>query len=520
MFPSLENTVQTNELIKKLSNLSFKQEIQELINIYRDNWEDLIRAELIAQFPGTTSQELAPLITRELNILKRYVQETATVYKKAATRTAYKTKEEKTEAGEVTIKTIPDAAFEKAIRNCQIDVVMREVNRMTKLTNHVILKVAWRNKKWDFDLLLFNNCEILTDDEDFKKLKAVKYYSGLSLPVMTDSTKPGRVESEMSFANYEYSYLWTLEDEEEDIIDLDHPENEPEKKTVKKSWVYKFKNTKNGGEVLEEKKENPYKDSDGNPILPFVKFDDSFLIDSAFDFTSGNDLRDLNINVALNLVHINELIKYQSYIQMYFMAQSAGDLPDKIKANPRTVWKISNPQGNSQVGTLDMQADIEALYRVIMARVEASLGQYGIGIESFKSSGTPESGFHLFLKNRRLVEIRESDLPNYRDKEKELFEVMRAVYNKNNPGEKIDITAEFAVDFAELEFPRSPEEEAKEWVYLFTYNVKTPIDWIMYKNPDLTRADAEKEYLKNKSFNAAGSELVIKKAAQPGAGAV
>jgi hypothetical protein len=87
------------------------------------------------------------------------------------------------------------------------------------------------------------------------------------------------------------------------------------------------------------------------------------------------------------------------------------------------------------------------------------------------------------------------------------------------PGDKIDVLAEFSIDFAEIEFPRSPTEEAAEWSTLILYNIKTAIDWIKSRNPDLTDDQAKKIYLENKTLNSV-SEVNIKKTAQPGQGSI
>ena len=92
---------------------------------------------------------------------------------------------------------------------------------------------------------------------------------------------------------------------------------------------------------------------------------------------------------------------------------------------------------------------------------------------------------------------------------------MSVVWNEHNPDKLIDIKSKLRIDFGEIEFPLSMDERGRDISVNVMNNIKTPIDYIMDDNPDLTREEAEKKFTENKAFNEA-QKAVIVPAQQPG----
>jgi len=183
-----------NKLIEDQSTQTIKISVQELIDIYKDNWNNIIRAELSDQFTDKEFNKLKWLMTREINLIKRIVNEIAMIYKNPAKRIAFTEKElKKNEKGEkleiAIIQRIEDENYEKMLMGTDLNVTMKTVNRYTELTNHVLLRPVWRDNILDYDILLFNNAEILTDPEDWKRIIAIKFFVGLELPEFTNKEK-------------------------------------------------------------------------------------------------------------------------------------------------------------------------------------------------------------------------------------------------------------------------------------------------------------------------------------------
>lgn len=482
-----------------------KLAIENLIRIYKDDWEDIIRQEIARQFTPDSQVKLRPLITREMNIIKRVTNETALVYKNNAVRKAL-IADGVDEAGDDKFKE--DENYEKIINNTTINSQMKQVNKFTKLTNQTMLRVLWRNKRIDFDLLTFDNVEIFTDPEDWTKIIAIKYFIDLELAKTTpdfgddnvvgtndvfltagSDTSFGVPIDEIETPVFSTMFLWTLEDKD------------PVSKEYKESFVRTFKQIK--GEMVEvEKKENPYK-QDGFPVLPFVFFPNKFPHDNLTDYTTGNDMFDGNMNVALNYIHLNELIKFQSYKQIWAKARDASAFPKVWDLDAQSVLTLTDEDNSTEVGTLDLQTDITKIFDVIISRIIMMFGSVGIPPSAVRIEGNgPESGIKIRLDKQTLFEFREDDIQIYADKEKQLFNLTRIVNNFHNPAQPISEEAELGIDFAEITFPSSRQESAAADSIELQNNTITGPQILQRKNPDLTEDQANQLYQENKEVNA------------------
>lgn len=487
---------------------------KNLIDIYNDDWQHIIEAELKDQFTANSYKKLKPLITKEFNIIKKVVQETALVYKKQAERTAVIN--ERTDDEPAVI----DENYNEIIANSNLDSTLKQVNKMTKLTNQSVLRTVWRDDKIDFDIYTFDNIEIFTEAEDWKKIIAVKYYINLELAEdrtteVSDNFKAdpydiynsGNESAGVSLDDAEQPeftmmVLWTLEDKDTNG-------------NYKSSKIRKYNQSSNSV-VLISTEDNNYKDKNGNSILPFTLYTSSIPTSKLLDYTTGNDLFDGNINIAIGMIYLNELLKYQSYKQIYIKTKDADSLPSSFDMDAQTVLTILDEDGNADIGTLDIQTNIDKIWGVIRERIITILSTRGIPPSAIRLSGTPSSGISIRLDKQALLEMREDDLEIYRDYEKKVFDVVRIVNNEHN-AKKISDDAKLKVDFAEISFPQSSEEKARADSINILNNVITPIDIIMRDNPDLTKEEAEQIFFTNKQINSSNlpSEVALTKTEQP-----
>lgn len=480
-----------------------KLSVKNLINIYKDNWRYIILDEIARQFTDASYEKLRPLVTTELNLLKRITNETALVYKKNAQRKAQiPQKIPEVKEGEKPAEQIfkEDANYESIIGKTNLNSIMKQVNKFTKLTNQTMLKVIWRNRKIEFDLLTFDNVEIFTDDEDWTKIIAIKYFIDLRLNstlddsvITRDTTNPIPTNnnssiaiSEQQITEFTTMFLWTLEDKDSDT------------KEYKTSFVRTFKLHK--GEMNEvEKENNPYF-IDGLPVLPFVFFPNKTPHASLLDFTTGNDLIDGNINTALNMIHINNIMKFQSYILMWIKASDKKSFPKSWDIDMSSILALLDTDGNTEVGSVDLQAKIRDIWLTLIERVILLYGSRGIPPSAIRIEGTPESGIKAHIDKQALLEAREDDIEIYREKENDLFEIIRAVNNEHNTL-KISEDAELSIDFAEITFPTTRQEDAAADSIEITNNTLTGWQILQRKNPDLSDDEAKEKYSNNKDFN-------------------
>jgi hypothetical protein len=492
-----------DEISKRIrtgAKISDKLSVQNLIDIFRDNWGYIIRSELQAQFTEKTYKKMYWLTSQEQNIVKRVVNELSVVYKQPAERLAVKD-----DSGE---NIIYDENYQEAIKDTDLDAVMQMVNKYTNLTNQTLLKVVFRDGKLDFDLINFNNAEIYTHMDDWRKIVAIKYFVGYVFPQKYyTSDDPKKVSDQQAWITetgplqeYSYAYIYTFGNEDLEIDGTEILESDA-RKFLKGGKIYKVSAASDKTEVIVDEKDNPYRDENGDAILPFVFCPKQYPVEELLDFTTGSDLFDLNINVALDITHLNNLKKYQSYKQPVLRVPDTKGLPPVIRTDPTEPIILQDPEGNAQAYLLDLQARIKEHQETIEKRILSVLTGYGISPQNYTMSATPESGFALKISNMGKLEAREQQLPNYLRIEKDLFDVTRAVWNHHMPGKEISEDSQLMIDFAELEYPLSPQEKMTKQAWLKQNNVITDLDIMLDNNPDLSEEQAKKLLEENKAMN-------------------
>lgn len=501
------------EYINTMASDAEKIAVKELIDIYLDDWKDQVYEELGRQFSTKVRDKLYHLITTEYNILKRVTNEISLVYKNKAERAAVLQDEIKNEDGSIENKL--DENYEDMIKASNIDPVMKAVNHYTTFLNQVVVRPVVRNGVMDYDMFTLDTIDIITDPLDWKRMVAVKYYVGMDLPNTGDvsynkdaadrkaspTARPtGEGVSDICTSQYTLAYLWVIEDfEEKDTDDEGHDIT----RTYKKGMVYKMKRFAGKDQVIDSGEEIQYKDKDGNVILPFVIFWKTYPVRELIDTTSGTDLKDATIRMAVNMSHLQYLIKFQSYKVGQISTRDASKLSGDHTIDPGYLYVNEDSEGNSKgLEVVDFQSNIKELWDTLNSQITAFLSNYHISPANFTLSGTPQSGYTMQISNQAKLEYREDQIDIYREREHELFRVSRIVWNTDVSDKAINEEAEFAIDFAEITFPLSPDEKSQSFTFLKQNNAVTDINLIMERNPDLSEEDAIMLYNKNKAFNA------------------
>jgi len=527
------NTSNVNQRVRTAHKTTIKRYVQNLINIYKDNWCYIILEELNNQVSKETFQKYKFLISQELNVVKRVVNDLSTIYVDPAKRRAVVDGKEAGEDGELKEVVKEDENYELSQEDTNKDDALRAINQYTNLSNNTMLKVTYRNGKLDYDVLLFNNVEIYTDPDDWKEIIAIKYYNGLNngywgdyygsgssdyssgtgfTGMKIDENKDGLGAG--SIQDYYSAVLWTKKDIENNGI----IENGTTDEVIKGGKVYTIKPYGDLEQIVDEK-DNPYIDNEGNYVLPFVLYNRIYPIDDLLDFTTGNDLKDLGVNVAILIVWLNTLEKYQSFKQIVFNTDDPESIPQDLKMGPADILVNPTKDGGGSVDVLDLQTDIKTKFEVIKERIMNVLTGYHISPQNFTMSGSPASGFSLKISNIGKLEYRKAQLPMYRKKEKELYDIEKVVWNYHRPSEQIDEDAKVEIDFAEIEYPKSPQERISQDEFDLRHNLTTELDLLKRNNPDLTEDMAKELYLKNKTFNELNSPQLVQvnPTQQPGA---
>jgi len=101
-------------------------------------------------------------------------------------------------------------------------------------------------------------------------------------------------------------------------------------------------------------------------------------------------------------------------------------------------------------------------------------------------SGNPASGEALRLMEIENLEARISDIPTWREWERERYEIDRSVI-RTHTGK--DTGERYSVDFAEIEFPKSPQEERAELDWKLAKGLISREDLFRHFNPDISDED-------------------------------
>ena len=103
-------------------------------------------------------------------------------------------------------------------------------------------------------------------------------------------------------------------------------------------------------------------------------------------------------------------------------------------------------------------------------------------------SGNPPSGTALRLLEIENLESRISDIPKWKDWEHERYEVDREIIRVHT---NKDMGENYAVDFAEVEFPQSPQDERTHLEWMMDKGLMSREDLIKHYNPDITEEDLQ-----------------------------
>ena len=496
----------TNDVITRIwdmASYSDKLSLSQAIQIFRDNWRQIIRAEINNLFDSQEARDrLCPLVTTELNVAKTVIEKTALVYKKPAKRWA-EVVEVKNADGEM--EGVDNERYDELVEESQLDHVMQAANEYTRLVNHVLLRPVVRSGKMCVDIILPDNFDIYTAPDDFMEIVAIRYYVGSLQGAINAKIGPAQTQDTRESVMWVKSPMLFTQGDETAIVN---------------PGIYHIRSKEKINDWLKTFEENPYFTTDEKEnveyILPFVLTHKDFPIDRLLNFSNGSSMTESAVMFAVLMTQANELMKYQAYKLLVLSAPGDINVPDGMKVGPGIALKM--PHGGS-INSVDFQAAIKEFVQSIHDRVATFMAQQGIPPSAFTLTGQPQSGYSLKIDRSTLVEIRDKEIPNYRHIENCLFDMMRVVNNHSYAEIKeklIPDSAEFHIDYAEMGFDPSPDEQMRKDTFGLANNLITPVDIIMRDNPDLSEDDALTQWMKNKATVAQRTATPLRQPGQVG----
>jgi hypothetical protein len=430
---------------KWLADMERQEEAQAKLDLYHDDYEDIIRAKIKELFHPDNYSRLYYHVNQSQNILKRVINEISTVYKAPARRDFN-----------------GDERYQEIIDRARLDIKLKKINRYTNLLNETLLRISVRGGSIAYDIITPNIVTIIQNEIDPTKADAIIYRLTRNNTIGDDQI---------------FYYYWDVLGNHY-ILDKDFRIN---------SIIYDAMASQGDPAWY------PYRDEEGKPVLPFVIFHREEPEDSFWDQTSGRDLINATVMIGIKMTLFDYYFKVASFKQPYIIGDEIS-VPSKQILDPLTVFQAKGE--GAQIGLLDMQINLDQLKDALIFQINSIINNYGISADQWSLSISEISGRALKIRNRALLEIRQEQIPYYRDYEKEIFEKTKIINNAHFPDKPIK-AEKFSVDFGEIEFPEDPEEELRLDAKRLKLGLISLGQFYQKYNPDVDEKEGEKIIIEN-----------------------
>jgi len=321
------------------------------------------------------------------------------------------------------------------------DVRMKHSERMTRLLGTVANRVYWMDGVFDYRPIYY--FEVYFDDNPFKPTSIV-------YPLLNST-------ADLSNTDILQWEFWDTE---------------------------KYGVMNEEGKIVSEF-ENPY------GIIPFVfthREDqiDSFFVEGATDIVNCNEqvniaLTELNLGMRFNMFGqpwVNGIRSDQSLLR-------AGS-NTILDMGEEGVYNITSPQGNI----------VEAIENIKFQMELVALNNH-LFIQFAESGGEVPSGISLMIKDLDRKEDYYDDIALWRMYEKDFYDVEKSIASYNG----ISLPDEFGVDFYEVEYPKTVQDQILKDDFDIKNNLITRAKIMIRDNKDLSLEQAQLIIDENRNVN-------------------
>jgi hypothetical protein len=321
------------------------------------------------------------------------------------------------------------------------DVRMKHSERMTRLLGTIANRVYWADGVFEYRPLYY--FESYFEDNPFEP-------SGIIYPLLNNTADLSNADS----LQWEY---WTSD--KYGIMDEE-------------------------GKTLDEQ-DNPY------GIMPFVfthREDqiDSFFVEGASDIVNCNE----QVNIALTEMNLG--MRFNMFGQPWVTGLRADQ--SMLRAGSNTIldmgedgaYNITSPQGNIQ----------EAIDN-IKFQMELVATNNHLWIQWAESGGEVPSGISLMIKDMERKEDYYDDIALWRLYERNFYNVERVIAEYNG----ISLPEEFGVDFQEVEYPKTVQDQIMKDTFDIQNNLTTRAKIMVRDNKDLSLDQAQAIIEENEAVN-------------------
>jgi hypothetical protein len=321
------------------------------------------------------------------------------------------------------------------------DVRMKHSERMTRLLGTIANRVYWADGVFEYRPLYY--FESYFEDNPFEP-------SGIIYPLLNNTADLSNADS----LQWEY---WTSD--KYGIMDEE-------------------------GKTLDEQ-DNPY------GIMPFVfthREDqiDSFFVEGASDIVNCNE----QVNIALTEMNLG--MRFNMFGQPWVTGLRADQ--SMLRAGSNTIldmgedgaYNITSPQGNIQEAIDNIKFQMELVAR-----------NNQLWIQWAESGGEVPSGISLMIKDMERKEDYYDDIALWRLYERNFYNVERVIAEYNG----ISMPEEFGVDFQEVEYPKTVQDQIMKDTFDIQNNLTTRAKIMVRDNKDLSLDQAQAIIEENEAVN-------------------
>jgi hypothetical protein len=145
---------------------------------------------------------------------------------------------------------------------------------------------------------------------------------------------------------------------------------------------------------------------------------------------------------------------------------------------------------DGEMGFAQAKAPIEETVNAIDKIVKWAAITNGLSAGALSTEPTEQSGVSKIVDNRELDELRRDDIALFTGYERNLFDLIKVVWNVHNPGRTISDKATLNIDFYDPSKAQDTGKQIEEWQFKLDMGLMSRIDLAMQLNPDLTREQA------------------------------
>lgn len=325
--------------------------------------------------------------------------------------------------------------------------------------NTVLVGVKWRDEKIFIDTLTPNFCSVEVDNDDYTKMGKLLIHAYRYLPDFADA-----------ITGQEIIIVWTptehyyLQMDGETKINVSDGNG----------------NTNNG--------KNDY------GVIPYVKMQ----MNGSSDFW-GEPRQDMvEQNIWLDFLESN-IVYVQTFqgvgVALGVNLGRTGDL----QVTPSTIITVDDAPKTDHPPSLTFsktEAPLLELRELADGFFKSMCNSAGLTVQSFAKDSNSQSGVAKKYDNQELDTLRQSDKNIMVDYEKDLYEMIKIVYNKNTKGVKLNEDLKFKIDFIEDAPVLTTKDKIIKDEFYLKNELMSPVNLIMQDNPDLSEDEAV-QYLKH-----------------------